>query len=92
MCKTLCEALLRLTLNQRYFIFAFIEDGAYCVEDIKDLFSYGCTYGDNRSCCERCHAKYNLNKFHAEQKCLDETRSNLLFLDGKWPIVDIKEV
>lgn len=90
-CRILCESLLRLTLNQRYFIFALIENDVN-IENVKELSTYTCYMGESSYCSELCDYKHYLNKFAAEQKCLDETGNNLKFLDGEWNIEDIKEV
>ena len=90
-CKILCESLLRLTLNQRYFIFALIENDID-IENIKELSTYTCCMGDSSYCSGLCDFKFLLNKFHAEQKCIEETGNNLKYLDGDWVIEDVKEV
>lgn len=89
-CKVLCEALLRLNLHQRYFIYAYIgsdyDDG---IHSLKNLLYYNCCIGQPNLCCNLCNFKHELNKFHAEQKCIEETGNNLKYLDGEWPIEDI---
>lgn len=90
-CRILCEALLRLTLNQRYFIFAYIENDGN-IKDLELLSTYTCVIGASNLCSHFCDFKHNLNKFHAQNKCISETGNNLDFLDGKWPVEDITEV
>lgn len=91
-CKVLCESLLRLTLNQRYFIFAFIESEYSNIDDLKGLLTDECTIGHSGICNDHCDFKYWLDKFYTEKRCIEATGSNTLFLYGKWPLEVVKEV
>lgn len=85
-CKILCEALLRLSLEERYFIFAYLEsDIDYSITQLLNF----CVCSCSDFCNGRCLFKNELNKFYANQKCIEETGNNLQFLDGNYPIEDI---
>ena len=89
-CKVLCESLLKLTYEQRCFIFAFIEsDDDRSINLLADLACNYCAMDDLGLCGILCDLKWDLNKFCAEKQCMKETGSNEKFLKGEWPVKEV---
>ena len=93
-CKILCEALLRLTMTQRYFIFAYRgSEHNNGISNLNALLNCQCTLRDpNIMCCSMCNFKYDLNKYTAEHKCIQENGNNEKFLNGEYAIEEVEVV
>ena len=93
-CKILCEALLRMTLTQRYFIFAYRgSEHNNGISNLNVLLNYQCTLnGKDSTCCSICDFKFDLNKYAAEKKCIEENGNNEKFLNGEYAIEEVEIV
>ena len=71
-CIILCEALLRLTLEQRYFIFSIIENGTTSMYEGIDILCNHCCMNDSKTCINTCPYKETFDMYVRERSCLVE--------------------
>ena len=82
----ICKSMLKLSLIQRQFLFGILNSDEPL--DIYLLHDNGCFYDSCKG--DICPYKEELNKIHAEAKCINENGSNLLFCTGDYPLEEVE--